>query len=659
MTLFSVRLVRGLTGLAALAAAVTGLAALGGVVLMFWVVQDLPSIPEPLRRIIETPPTEIYAANGERVLQIGGHDYVPLDQVATVFLQAILATEDHHFWEHHGLNKLRTLKALWTTVSGRRVQGASTITQQLAKNLFFSFEQTYARKFKELLVALQIESQFGKQEILEAYINQIYIVAHTQGVAAAARLFFGKPAAELTLAEATLLAGLPKSPTRYNPLRYFERAKARQRVVLQRMATVGYISAEEAAAAELEPLAFRTQGGDGLEGGYFVDYVLRGLEERYGAEVVYHGGLKVTTTMDPQLQRIAQSSLTQGVAELEKSMARPSGTADPDGGEHLQGALVAVQVNSGAIKAMAGGTDYTQSQFNRAVENNRQSGSGFKPFLYYTALEQQGLSPATVMIDQPVKIPVQGAPDWRPMNYRREYQGPVILKKAFTESINSVAAQLVAQTGPEAVIQTARLCGIESPLAPVYSVALGTSGVSPLEMASAFGVFAAGGVRYEPFAVWRVEDAFGQVLEEHIVSGAKVLDGRTAYQVVEMMEGVVEYGTAEVVRKMGFTKPAAGKTGTTNGYKDAWFTGFTPALSASVWVGYDHEAGLRDANGAGVTGGRAAAPIWTRFMSKATEGEPPRPFLQPPGIRIETVDPATGKALFWDMSEGMRVAVKE
>ncbi|MDA8141351.1 MAG: PBP1A family penicillin-binding protein [Desulfobacteraceae bacterium] len=656
---FSVKFIRWLTGLVALAVMVAGFAAVAGVILMFWVVKDLPSIPEPLRRIIETPPTEIYAANGERILQIGGHDYVPLNEVSTYFLQAILATEDHTFWAHHGVNKTRMLRAVETLFTGGRVQGASTITQQLAKNLFFSFEQTYTRKFKELLVALQIESQFSKEEILEAYINQIYIVPHTQGVGAAARLFFGKPAAELNLAEATLLAGLPKSPSRYNPLRYLERAKSRQRVVIQRMLAVGYINAEQAAAAEAEPLAFNTKSGEVLEGSYFVDYVLRGLEERYGAQVVYHGGLKVTTTMDPQLQRFAQTAVTQGVADLENIMKRPTSQDNPNDSEHLQAALVAVQVNSGAIKAMVGGTDYTQSQFNRAVENNRQPGSGFKPFLYYTALDQKGLSPATVMIDQPTKVPVEGAPDWRPMNYRRDYQGPVIIKKAFTESINSIAAQLVAQIGPEAVIRTARLCGIESPLAPVYSVALGTSGVSPLEMASAFSVFAAGGVRYEPFAVWRVEDAFGQVLEEHIVSGAKVLDGRTAYQIVDMMEGVVDYGTGEVIRKMGFNKPAAGKTGTTNGYKDAWFTGFTPNLSTSVWVGYDHETGLKDSNGAGITGGRGAAPIWTRFMSKATEGEPPRPFLQPPGVRFETVDPTTGKTLFWSTSEGMRVVVKE
>ncbi len=655
----AVRWMRVFSGLMAFLAAFAGIMALGAIILFFVTITDLPSVPEPLRRIIETPPTEIYAANGQRVLQIGGRDYVPLNQVAVPFLQAILAAEDHRFWEHHGINKLRTFKALWITLTGQRVQGASTITQQLAKNLFFSFEQTYTRKFKELLIAMQIESQFSKQEILEAYVNQIYFGPRAQGVSAAANLFYGKPAAQLDLAEGALLAGLTKSPTRYNPFRYMERAKARQRVVLNRMVTAGFISAEQANAAFAEPIAFKEKGGNTSQGGYFVDWVLKQLEERYGAQVVYHGGLKVITTLDPQLQIQAQISLQNGLEDLEKIIG--PGTKGDDGEiERPQGALVAVQANSGAIKAMVGGRDYAQSEYNRAVENNRQPGSGFKPFLYYTALEKLGLTPASVVVDQPVKIPVAGAPDWNPLNFRREFQGQMILKKAFFESINSVAAQLVAKTGPEAVVKTAQRCGIQSPLAPVFSVALGTSGVSPLEMASAFATFASGGVHFAPFGIWRVEDAYGQVLEEHIVNGTQALDRQITSQVVDMMEGVLDQGTGTIVRRMGFNKPAAGKTGTTNGYKDAWFTGFTPNLSTSVWVGYDSAAeGLKDARGIGITGGRGAAPIWARFMIKATEGEPPRPFLQPAGMRLQAVDPITGVPIEGDTSSAIRVALRD
>ncbi len=654
------RLTRWLGGLVSAGLALSGLLAVAVVVLIFVTVSDLPRVPEPLRRIIETPPTEIFAANGERVLQIGGRDYVSLNQISRHFSQAILATEDHLFWEHGGINKLRTLKGLWITLfSGGRAQGASTITQQLAKNLFFSFEQTYTRKFRELLVAFQIEAQFSKQEILEAYLNQIDFSPGAHGVEPAAQLFFGKPAAQLSLAESALLAGLPKSPTRYNPLRYPERAKRRQKIVLGRMVAAGFISSEEASEAAARELVYSHPADRGPTGGYFVDWVLKSLEERYGPQVVYHGGLKVTTTIDPQLQQMAEESLQKGLVDLDALMGLPPEGGVQGNGEHPQGALVAVQVNSGAVKALVGGRNYAETEFNRAVENNRLPGSGFKPFLYYTAFEQLGLTPASVFVDKPVRIPVAGAADWIPRNFDRNYNGPVILKKAFTDSINTVAAQLVAQVTPDAVIDTARRCGIQSDLAPVFSVALGTSGVSPLEMASAFATFAADGVHYAPFAIWRVEDALGQVLEEHIVSGTKELNPALAFEVVDMLQGVVDHGTGSVVRKLGFNKPAAGKTGTTNGYKDAWFTGFTSTLSTSVWVGFDRQTGLKDAYGTGITGGRGAAPIWARFMIKATEGEPPRPFMQPSGVIFQTVDTASGQPDYPGGPSAVQVALPE
>lgn len=656
-----IHIMRFISGVVALAAAFTGVLAVAGGFLLFITVPNLPQIPEPLRRIIETPPTELFAANGEPIFQVGGREYVTLDQISLPLIQAILAIEDHRFWEHEGINKLRTLKALWITLfSDGSVQGASTISQQLAKNLFFSFEQTYTRKFRELLVALQIEKQFSKEEILEAYLNQIYFGPTAQGVGAAARAIFGKTAAQLDLAESALLAGLPKSPIRYNPLRYPERAKSRQQVVLNRMASVGYITEQEMAEASSELLAYNEHGDGRFAGGYFVDWVLKSLEERYGPQVVYHGGLKVTTTLDPQLQFFAEDAVHTGLADLDKIMAleeSTSGATDPS--QLPQGALVAVQVNSGAVKAMVGGRNYARTEFNRAVESNRLPGSGFKPLLYYTAFEKLGLTPASVVVDQPIRIPMAGSPDWVPRNFGRKYAGPVILKQAFTQSINTVAAQLVAQTGPEAVIETAHRCGIQSPLSPVFSVALGTSGVSPLEMASAFSTFAASGAHYAPFGVWRVEDVLGQVLEEHIVSGNKALDPQLAYQMVDMMEGVVDDGTAAIIRRSGFSKPAAGKTGTTNDYKDAWFTGFTPALCASVWVGYDRRAGLFDSHGNGITGGRGAAPIWTRFMIKATEGDPARSFTQPAGIRLQMCDPTSGRPVNSDDPDGVRVALRE
>jgi 1A family penicillin-binding protein len=638
-----------------------GLGALLTTVLFFIAMRELPQVPQPLGRIIETPPTEIFAATGERLMVIGGREVVPLNRISPSFIEAVIATEDHRFWEHHGLDKLRTLKALWITVFERgRIQGASTITQQLAKNLFFSYRRTYLRKFRELLVALQIETQYSKREILEAYLNQIPFGVGAYGIEQAARSFFGKPALELNLAESALLAGLPKSPIRYNPYRHFKRAKKRQQLVLERMKAVGYATAEEVEAAFQAELQLKPHSAGTLKGSYFLDLVLNDLEERYGPEVVYHGGLKVSTTLDPQQQAWAIESLQNGLIKLDQLMGIADGD-DTDSASpltHPQGALVAIECNSGAVKALVGGRDYSETEFNRAVESNRLPGSGFKPFLYYAAFEKLGLTPADVFVDKAITIPVKGASDWRPQNFEREYEGPMILKQALMKSINAIAAQLVARVGPDAVIDVARRAGINSALTPVYSLALGTSGVSPLEMASAFGTFATGGVRHEPFWIRRIEDPLGRVLEEQIVRGQRTLDADIDFQLVDMMRGVLTAGTGRIVRRMGFDLPAAGKTGTTDDYRDAWFTGFTPTLSVSVWVGYDRGISMRDVNGVGITGGRGAAPIWADFMIKATGGEPPREFTVPSNIRFETVDPVSGEiASQWTHSP-VRVALR-
>lgn len=642
--------------------ALVSVAVLIGVGMFFIAVRDLPRVPEPLSRIIETPPTEIFAATGERLMVMGGREFIPLSNVSTQFIQAILATEDHRFWEHHGVDKLRTVKALWITLfMPGRIEGASTITQQLSKNLFFSFKRSYMRKFRELLVAIQIEARYSKREILEAYLNQISMGVGASGVEQAARTFFGKPASELTLAQSALLAGLPKSPTRYNPYLHLDRAKERQRVVLSRMETVGYITSDQAQSAFQDEMNLQPPSRVARTGSYFLDMVIKSLEEQYGPEVVYHGGLKVATTIDPQLQSIAEESLKGGLNRLDRMLGIDEGVGHGLGSEGArpQGALVSVEVKSGAVKAMVGGRNYVETEYNRAVENNRLPGSSFKPFLYYTAFEKLGLNPATVFVDRPVSIPVVGAPHWEPENFGLKHEGPMILKRALMKSVNSIAAQLVEQTGPREVIGTAQRCGITSTLEPVYSVALGTSGVSPMEMASAFASFANGGIRHEPFWIGRVEDALGRVLEEHIISGERTLDASITYQVVDLMRGVVDAGTGSVIRRMGFNLPAAGKTGTTDGYYDAWFTGFIPTLCTSVWVGYDRGEGLRDTRGMGITGGRAAAPIWADFMRKATEGDPPREFMIPADIQFKMVDSITGMEATTSTPHPMRVALRE
>ncbi|HSW39743.1 MAG TPA: transglycosylase domain-containing protein, partial [Acidobacteriota bacterium] len=524
--------------------AVLGLSGIGllvAIIFFFMLLDELPRVPDPLGRIIERPATEIYAATGERVMVLGGREAIPLNRVSPRFIEAVIATEDHRFWSHHGVDKIRLTKAfLEGLLPGRRVRATSTITQQLAKNLFFSFERSVKRKCLEALIAFQIESRYSKEEILQAYVNQISFGVNASGIEQASRSFFGKSAADLTLAEASLLAGLPQAPSRYNPHRYMDRARIRQQSVLRRMVAVGYITPQEAEDAAGETLHLRPRHSSAT-GSYFLDEVVRQLEERYGPQVVYNGGLRVTTTLDLQLQRWAAEAIQKGVARLDENI----GLTGADGGSpesRPQAALAAVDVNSGAIKAVIGGRDYSLSEYNRAVQSRRQPGSGFKPFVYYTALDVLGMTPATVLEDREITIRIPGAPSWTPGNFGRSYRGPMILKRALMDSVNSIAAQIVEKSGPESVIAIARQCGITSPLERVYSISLGTSGVSPLEMASAFSVFASGGVRREPFWIWRVEDVFGRALEEHIVGGENILDPETVFQLVDMMRGAVDQG---------------------------------------------------------------------------------------------------------------------
>lgn len=633
---------------------------LAGLFLIFHVAGDLPKLPSPLSRIIETPQSLIYASTGQVLMGLGERKAVPLEMVSKNFMNAIVATEDHRFFEHHGINKLRTLKALYITLfEPGRIQGASTITQQLAKNLFFSFEQSWQRKFKEMLVALQIEAVNTKEEILSAYINQIYFGAGAQGIEKASQIFFGKSALELNLSEASLLAGLPKAPTQYNPFRHYERALKRRDVVLGRMAATGFISPLDAQkAAAIHPKLHQGRV-DARSGSYFLDALMKELILIYGEDVVFHGGIRVYATLDTRLQSFAKDAVKQGLERLdglmgldliENSLAENS--LNEAGLKHIgpakkdcpQGALVAIDTGSGAIKAMVGGRDYYLSEFNRAVDSRRQAGSGFKPFLYYTAFQKLGVHPGTMMTDKPVLIPVKGAKDWQPQNFERRFSGNMILKSALTRSVNTIAAQLVTMTGPSAVTALAKACGVKSPLEDVYSVALGTSLVSPLDMAGGFSVFANLGIKHDPFLFWRVEDAFGRVLFERIVQNKKVLDPALAFQVVDMMKAVVDTGSGRSIRRFGFQGPAAGKTGTTDNYNDAWFTGFTPSLCASVWTGFDRKQRLKNRKGTGITGGLGAAPIWADFMINAMKGEPERDFSVPNNIRFEAVDPVTGCA---------------
>ena len=516
----------------------------------------------------------------------------------------------------------------------------------MAKNLFFSFKKTWKRKIYEILVALQFESSYTKDEIIEAYCNQIYFGAGAYGIEDAAQTFFGKHADELNLAEASLLAGLPNYPSKYNPYRRKNLAFERQKKVLSRMVKVGFIGQEEMDAAIEFPIVFRKPNEISKQNSYFINYVIEDIEKRYGKELLYYGGLKIFTTLDARLQRVAQKVTRDHLEYLDKLLARGEERNNVDDKtekkKSLQGALVAVAPGTGAIQVMVGGKDISLSQYNRAVSNNRQPGSGFKPFVYFSTLQKLNYSPATVVKDEPVIFKISGSSDWEPLNFNNKFSGNIILKKALMDSINVISAKLIDQVGAETVIKNAEKFGIQSHLKKNMSLALGTSPVSPLEMASAFTVFASGGGYAEPFAIKRIEDFRGNVLEEKFPRYDQVFNPQLVYLMVDMMKGVVDDGTARKIRRMGFNRPAAGKTGTTNDFRDAWFTGFTPTLSTSVWVGYDDATSMQNKRGIRITGSQGGIPIWVNFMKEAMKDNPVKDFPVPDNIEFAEVDPKTG-----------------
>jgi 1A family penicillin-binding protein len=622
--------------------------------LYFWLNQDLPQLPKNLQHINLSLPTEIYSSDGERIKILGERHPVVLEDIAPYFSKAIIVVEDSRFYRHSGIDHKGLVRALWTNILQKRIsQGGSTITQQLSKNLFFSFERNWVRKIKELLIAFQLEATFSKEQILQAYCNQIYFGSGAYGVEEAAQVYFRKRAKDLTLYQAALLAGLPNSPNNANPFTHYERAMQRTKYVLNRMVSENLISVNEkelALQSDIDLVKPRVDSNPNL---YFVDQVLEQIEKVYGKEFVHFGGLKIVTTLDTRYQKLAFKSVRNHLEDLENRLVKERG-AGP-----LQAALVAIENKSGAVRVMLGGKDYSHSQFNRAVSNNRLPGSSFKPFVYFTAMEELGYSPATVVVDEPLTIDIPGSLPWSPQNFDEEYAGNIVLKKALMKSINIISSKLMNEVGPEKVIRTARKFGIKSPLGKNLSLALGTSGLSPYEVASAYSVIANLGVYNEPYLIQHIEDFQGNRLYEHYYQGVQQFLPDSLFPLLNMMQGVVEGGTGRVLRRMGFRHPAGGKTGTTNDFKDAWFNGFTKDISASVWVGFDDNKSMRGKSGKGLTGASAAAPIWVHFMQKALEGKSPVKFPVPDKVKFATVDVHTGYLADEFSLEILQVAVKE
>jgi penicillin-binding protein 1A len=713
---------RFIFGLLVLFSALVG--ALGGLLLVYS--NDLPQVEE-LEHYRPISTTELYDINGRTIgsFALQRRAVAAYNDFPPVLIQALISTEDKDFYRHWGINVWRIAGAAYRDIeSAGKVQGASTLTMQLARNLFLSPDRSFHRKIQEALLAIQIERRFTKEQILTLYANEIYLGHGVYGFEAASEFYFSKTAKKLTLPEAALIAGLPKSPALYSPINHPERAQHRRNLVINNMLEDGKITAGEAETARSAPLGLNIAPDPNSLAPYFVEELRRYLENKYGTDQVHEGGLRVHTSLDMDLQRAATQAVLDGLATYERrhgwhghlenvllggrtlaayrhpdwdnplevgsythalvtfvsagsaltkfgsysallseadakwtkqKLARilspgdvvyvkilsleSSGKArvslEQDSG--AQGALLAIDNTTGEIRAMVGGRDFELSKFNRATQALRQVGSSFKPYVYTAAIDQ-GARPDDTIVDAPVIFQTASGP-YFPHNYDEKYEGTITLQRALAQSRNIPALKLADQLGIRNVEDYARKFGIASPLPPYLPVALGAAEMTLEEQTSAYSVFPNDGVRLVPRMIKKVEDYDGRVLEENYPEVKDVISPRTARLMSAMLQGVVQHGTAIAATTLKL--PLAGKTGTTNDFTDAWFVGFSPSLTAGVWVGYDEKKTL----GAKETGARTALPIWMQFMKVALAGKDPGQFPPPPdlpprttGQRVDTSD---------------------
>jgi penicillin-binding protein 1A len=770
-------------------ASLATLALFGGLGYFFYLLGALPKVD---RLADYRPPilSQVFGEDGSLVgeFYLERRTVVAVDKIPRRLIQAFVSAEDSNFYQHKGIDYLGILRAAVKNVASlRKKEGASTITQQVAKSMLLTPEKKFSRKIKEAILAKRMEERLSKDEILYIYLNQIYLGAGAYGVQLAAETYFGKEVDQLNLAEMAMMAGLPKAPNNYSPIKHLDKAKERQGYVLERMVKEGYITQAEADHAKATPIEIRAlKKVNSDQSAYFLEQVRMQLEQKYGEERLYKDGLKIYTTMNAEMQRgaydavvnglkaldkrqgfrgaakylsqeevepfckkiedgidyvsLKQGSTYQGVVtavdpvqrtitvrigdrtgsiprkqmewagkiELVNAWGKPEAkraiglgavlelqVKEPDVNRsgavlaldqvpETQAALIALDPLTGGVRAMVGGYDFKKSQFNRAMQAKRNPGSAFKPIIYAAALDK-GLTPATVIDDSQVEYESGQEKAWKPKNYDNVYRGPVTMREALTESINVVSVKILEQIGVQSAIEYAKKLGITSPLAANLTLALGSSSLTPMELTSAYAVFASGGYRTTPYFVTRVLDRDGRVLEEvsppkipvftklssaapeaagedaegkpielklpapaqpeAVAAPAASGSGLTALQVISpetsfimtnLMESVVTSGTGGRARAVG--RPVAGKTGTTNDMKDAWFVGFVPQLVAGVWVGYDQERSL----GSGGSGGQAAAPIWTEFMQRAVASMPAKGFSTPSNVTFALIDPRTG-----------------
>jgi len=705
----------------------------------FAIQKGIPSLEE-LKQYRPVEGTKIYADDDVLVgeLKVEKGVFVPINKIPVRMVNAVIAVEDSRFWKHKGIDYIAIGRALLKDiVSIGLKEGGSTITQQLAKVTFLTSEKTLTRKLREAALAIKIERNFDKREILELYLNKIYFGHGAYGVEMASRLYFGKSIQDITLSEAALLAGLIKAPATYSPYNDLTKAKERQQLVLARMEDEGYIKRSEKENALKRPI-FLSSARAGMEANnYFIEYVRKYLEDKYGEESVYHGGLRVYTTLDRNAQASAAKALRQGLRELDKRkgwrgplehrkdidvkselksrelvnpvIMNPEGLSsglvltvtekealiktrgivgrlsikdakwaskviDPKTSKcrflkdftltqilkpgdvikvgvksikdrniqlsleqepEVEGAVVAIEPNTGYIRVIIGGYDFVKSEYNRALYAKRQPGSAFKPIIYASAIDH-GFTPASIIMDEPVAYPGGAEGEWKPENYDHKFYGPTRLREALAYSRNVVTIKLVEKMGVNNVIDFARTVGFQGEMPRDLTISLGSMSVTPIELALCFTVFASDGMKVKPVAIKYITDSKGRVLESNEPEAEEVISPQTAFLTTSMMEDVVRYGTGWRAKALG--RPVAGKTGTTNDYRDAWFVGYTKDLVATVWVGFDDMRPL----GPLETGARAASPIWVSFMKNAAKGDP-QEFCPPEeGIVSCSIDPATG-----------------
>lgn len=605
--------------------AALGFAAAAAVVLT----RGLPQVAA-LEQFVPPSSSRILAADGSLLAEFATERRtpVPLGSIPPLLARCVLAIEDHRFYQHVGLNPGRIAKALVTDLlAGGFVEGASTITQQLAKVLFLTAEKTVGRKLREALLALEIERRYTKEEILGFYLNQIYLGNGAYGVEAAARVYFGQSVAQLSLDQCALLATLPKAPSRYDPFSHPERAKARRDLVLARVLELGWAEPEAVAAARAQPLPVAAPAAPPVRAPYFVERVRRLLIEALGSDLLYQGGLRVYTTLDPALQQASEAALERGLEAVQRRHPRRPVP---------QGAALALDVQTGAVRAQVGGRDWQESHFDRALQARRQPGSGYKFFPYLAALEE-GYSQAHIVSDAEARF--RGASPsqpWRPQNYDGTFEGEMTLRRALAHSRNLPAIQLMQTLGTQRVEATARRLGLAGPFGEGLASALGVGGATLLEMVRAYAAVAGGGLLPEPHWIRAVYGPDGRNLWPRPPVPRRVLEPVTAYVMADLLRAVVEEGTGKKARALPF--PVAGKTGTTDDQRDAWFVGFSSRLAAGTWVGYDDNSPL----GWGETGAQAALPVWIDLLLAAAAKGPPPPWPVPAGVEFTDMDVKTG-----------------